>query len=74
MRAGRSSPLFDPAWYLSHHPHVVEAGLARPSNVSSGSVEGLDPGPDFSADDYLRGRRTSPSPRDHPLVHYLSTR
>jgi hypothetical protein len=69
----RSSSLFDAVWYLSHHPHVVETGLSPAEHyVRLGAVEGLDPGPDFSTDDYLRGHPDVAKSRENPLVHYLS--
>jgi len=71
----RSSPLFDPVWYLSRHPEVLETGLSPAEHyVRLGAAEGLDPGPDFSTADYLRGHPEVAKSGENPLVHHLSTR
>jgi hypothetical protein len=71
----RSSPLFDPVWYLGRHPEVLDTGLSPAEHyVRHGAAEGLDPGPDFSSADYLRGHPEVAKSGVNPLVHHLSPR
>ena len=70
----RSSPLFDPVWYLGRHPEVLETGMSPAEHyVRLGAAEGLDPGPDFSTADYLRGHPEVAKSGENPLVHHLRT-
>lgn len=71
----RSSPLFDPVWYLCRHPEVLDMGMSPAEHyVRVGAAEGLEPGPDFSTADYLRGHPEVASSGENPLVHHLRTR
>ena len=68
----RSSPLFDPAWYLNCYPDVACSGADPAKHYATyGGFEGRDPGPAFQSAYYFA---TNPDVRRagvNPLVHYL---
>lgn len=67
----RSSPFFDPEWYLDRHPDVREAGVDPLEHfVQHGESEGRDPGPDFDTDGYLW---LNPAASGIALTHYHRT-
>ena len=68
----RSSPLFDPAWYLRHYHDVVRSGeepglhfLRHPTRPIRA------PGPDFDTARYLEDHPSVLEEGVNPLVHYL---
>ena len=70
LRIIRHSPQFDADWYLAQHPELV---LFRYDPALHYLVHGarlqLDPGPDFSTENYLRAHPTLAKP-GNPLLHY----
>lgn len=64
----RSSPYFDPKWYLAEHHDVRSSDLdALEHFVLHGEAEGRDPGPDFDTDGYVW---LNPMASGAALTHY----
>lgn len=68
----RKSGLFDAGWYRSRYPDVESGGSDVLAHfVDHGWKEGRDPGPNFSADEYLRRNPEVLDSGENPLVHYI---
>ena len=71
VAALRSSPLFDPAWYLAHNEDVREPGIDPFQHYARfGADEGRDPGPQFSTTYYVLTYPDVVASDYNPLEHY----
>lgn len=70
----RSSPLFDPAWYLRQYHDVVRAGDEPALHFVRHPTRPIRaPGPDFDTARYLDAHPELLADDTHPLIHYLLT-
>ncbi len=68
------SGLFDPAWYSSTYPDVVQSGIDPVEHyLRHGAREGRNPGPRFNTQNYLRRYPdvAKATPPINPLLHYV---
>ena len=68
----RSSPYFDPSWYLSRYSDVAGSGIDPALHFfQSGWREGRDPGPEFSTSSYLKANPDVAKSGRNPILHYI---
>lgn len=66
------NPLFDPAFYAGHNPHVVKGGIDLFEHYDHfGCRNGYDPNPLFRSAWYIAGYRDVAASGANPLDHYL---
>ncbi len=72
LSALRSSPLFDPAFYLARYPDVAAARIDPVVHyMRFGAAEGRDPGPAFSTLGYQARNPDVAAAGLNPLLHYI---
>ncbi|QDH71038.1 hypothetical protein [Marilutibacter alkalisoli] len=68
-----SSRLLDSQWYMQRYPDVGHLGVSAAEHyVRMGGAMLRDPGPGFSARDYLKSNPDVAAAGMNPLVHYLA--